>query len=528
MVNNNLLGKRVLVICKESYSFPLFYLTQKLIEGSEVASFFINPMETFLNKSLMNENTYYKFRSLDKVRIYDLNDEAHYFTNNLDTPRVDWTYISLIQSKYTFYKTISFQLATAQMFSYDSHFRTYYSSSTREQRMFWLQLNYQKVEKILQEFKPDVIIDLDNSEMQRSIIAEVSRFFEIPYISIGYPRVENYKIPSYACVWENSIFLKKYAINHNSSIDIDDEIKYVQNFRSKKKIMSSEFNNQVTSQFARTAIIKVIKNIYSKIYYLFSLDFISKNFFIRRKNSILFHSSFKYFKFILFTEIKRWYLFGKNRYFHDPINGEKYVLMPLHLVPESSTFVLAPFFVDELHCIKQVAKSLPANLVLYVKEHQVMVGERGLEFYKVVNSLPNVRMVQFNYFDDPKPWITNSEGVITITGTGAYEAALLGKKSIVFGDVPFGVIDSITKISSFDELPKVLSTFGNSDIDNLKSCAVYIKTVKELGFTIPIHYLMSEAERLLINDLSPSQDFLNSIDILYNFFDSAYSNVCQN
>lgn len=49
-------------------------------------------------------------------------------------------------------------------------------------------------------------------------------------------------------------------------------------------------------------------------------------------------------------------------------------------------------------------------------------------------------MVQLNYYNDPKPWITKSQGVVTISGTSAYEAALLGKHSIVFQRLFLGLL----------------------------------------------------------------------------------------
>lgn len=80
--------------------------------------------------------------------------------------------------------------------------------------------------------------------------------------------------------------------------------------------------------------------------------------------------------------------------------------MPLHLIPESTTSILSPFYINELSVIEAVSKSIPAGWFLYVKEHQAMLGERSLSFYKAINKLPNVKMVQLNYYNESKPWIT--------------------------------------------------------------------------------------------------------------------------
>lgn len=64
-----------------------------------------------------------------------------------------------------------------------------------------------------------------------------------------------------------------------------------------------------------------------------------------------------------------------------------------------------------------------------------MIGERPLGFYKSIKKLYNVKLVKFNYYSDPKSWILNSKGVITISGSTAFEARMLSRPAAVFGHV---------------------------------------------------------------------------------------------
>jgi hypothetical protein len=194
--------------------------------------------------------------------------------------------------------------------------------------------------------------------------------------------------------------------------------------------------------------------------------------------------------------------------------------MPLHLIPESTTFVKAPYYINELFLIEQISKSLPVTWKLYVKEHQAMIGERSLQFYNRINQFPNVRLVQFNFYDDPKPWIEKSKGVITISGSSAYEAAILGKKALVFADVPFKLIYGITKIDSFEQLYNEISSFGK--IDNIKSCAAYIAAVKSIGLEIDIKYLISESESIINGDKIATKKFNENISSLVTFYNKAF------
>jgi hypothetical protein len=284
--------------------------------------------------------------------------------------------------------------------------------------------------------------------------------------------------------------------------------------------MSKEFIGTSTSQYKADNLFFVLKNLIGKVVYFCNLYITNGNYRLIKTRRIIYPNPLKYFLFYAKVEYKKQLLYKENKYFESPVENEEYVYMPLHLIPESTTFVKAPFYINELNIIEQVSKSLPIGWKLYVKEHQSMLGERSFKFYKEVKKFPNVRLVKFNYYTDPKPWIENAKGVLTITGTGAYEAAMLGKKSIVFGDVPFNLINSITRIKSFEELPSLIAAFGN--VDNIKSCASYLATIKSVGKEINLKYLMSEGEAIIKMEKELSENFSKQINVLYNFFEEAY------
>lgn len=515
-------NKNILFICKETFSVPFYFLAKELLNENTVASYFFNPPETGFKKCLMNESTFYKHKEINNLIVYDNNDIVQEFTKNLKFPEIDKSYLEKIEIKYTKQKPFVQQILTSQFFSRRFHNRTIYVSTTYEQQIYWLQLNYKKVENIFEEFKPDYIFDLDNSEFFRSVISEVSRYKKIIYINLQHPRYEMYKIYSNSTKWENEIFKKIYFENFaKDKKALLDEYKYINEFRTKSNIMSVEWSNPKwlvdnTANYEKDSLFKILKNLFGKIIYDFNLNYFKGSTIFKKKNKIFYPNTLKFISFFLKFEIKRWYLLGKNKYFSIPRFGEKYVYMPLHLIPESSTFVHAPYYINEIFLIEQISKSLPLGLKLYVKEHQAMLGERPLSFYKKVNSLSNVKLMQVNYYKDPKPWIVNSECVVTITGTTAYEAALLGKPSIIFGDMPFNYISSITKISDFNDLPNFFRNLSN--IENIHSCAAYIAAVKHIGNSVNLNLLMIKGEKILLGLEKIDQEFENEINNLKLFF----------
>ena len=268
---------------------------------------------------------------------------------------------------------------------------------------------------------------------------------------------------------------------------------------------------------------KTIKAIYERGIYFLKQDLSKKNRLLKKKNPILFDSSKKYMWFWIKYQLFRRKLMKSTTFFDTPVEGENYIYMPLHLIPESTTFSMAPFWINELSLIEAVSKALPTGWYLYVKEHQAMVGERGIDFYNKIKSIPNVRLVKFNYYDDPKPWIEKAKAVVAITGTSVYEGALMGKPGFIFGDVPFGVIKGIQRVKNIEELPLL---FKNLDsVNNVNECAAYIRAVKNVGMDVNLNFIINEAYENLVHNKKLSNNFNEELEKLRLFFERAISYI---
>uniref|UniRef100_UPI00404A247E hypothetical protein n=1 Tax=Flavobacterium sp. TaxID=239 RepID=UPI00404A247E len=514
-------NKNVLLVCRESFSFPLFFIAKKLIsQGNLVSVFFPHPEESYYNKCAYNEYTFYNFKeNLPEVKIYDLINFCKSFNDNLN---IDYQYLNLIEQKFTHFKNLNLQLTVSQLTTRHLHSRFYWDFTSFDQNLRFLELGYKRVIEVVEDCRPDVILDSEDCELLRTVLCEVTHQYKIPYINIDYPRFENYKIPTYSIGYKTESFFKLMfdKFNLKDKEELRSEYSYILDMRQRTNIMPKEFIGTSTSQYKAESLISFLKNTVGKLFYFWNVFFKARNYKKINWKRIIYPNPFKYFLFYLIVDLKRQFLFRSNTFFDLPLDDEDYVYMPLHLIPESTTFIKAPFYINELFIIEQISKSLPIGWKLYVKEHQSMIGERSFEFYKKVKQFPNVKLVKFNFYKDPKPWIENSKGVITITGTGAFEAALMGKKSIVFGDVPFNLIQGITRINSFEELPKLIASFGS--IDNIHSCAAYLATVKSIGQELNLKYLVSEGEFILRKEKPYSIEYDEQINSLLAFYEAAY------
>lgn len=511
-------NKKILLMCKEIYSYPLYFLAKKWKEDNEIATYFFVPPETYFNKTKLNEDSYFAFKDLNGIKVFDVNQIVEEFHLTKDST-VDFNYLEYIEKKYSFYKPLNMQLLSSQLTSRLYHNRFYFKNMSYTHKLHWLILNYRNCEKIINEFQPDLIIDIDDADLARSVMLEVSYNKGIQYLTLDYPRFDDYKlITKNFGLFPSKKFIDSYK--YNLTINKELEKIYIRDFQNKNKIMSKEYDGTITSQYNPDSMILIIKKMIGSFLYFFNEDIINKNLKFKIWDKDMFSGSLKYFLFYCKVYIMKNKLLKKNKYFYPPEEKDKYFYMPLHLIPESTTSVKCPLYLNEMDIIKAISKSMPVNYKLYVKEHQAMLGERPLHFYKEVNKLDNVVMVETNYYKDPKPWILKSCGVITLSGTSAYEAALLGKRSIVFSDVIFTVIDGIERAKSFEELPLLLKKI-TKPIDNVNSVSAYIKTVKEYGMPINIHYLISEGKKLINMQSELSSEYKLEILKLEKLFERA-------
>lgn len=157
----------------------------------------------------------------------------------------------------------------------------------------------------------------------------------------------------------------------------------------------------------------------------------------------------------------------------DPVEpGERFVLFPLQLQPEASTLVFAPFFTDQVYAAECVAKSLPIDHVLYVKEHPVMIGRRPLSEYRRLKAIPNVRLISPSLHSHDL--IRDASAVAVITSTVGWEAAVYQKPVLVIGNVWYDGFDIVKKIHSVVDLPSEVhrAMHSFSPNVNLLRCAV--------------------------------------------------------
>jgi Capsule polysaccharide biosynthesis protein len=138
----------------------------------------------------------------------------------------------------------------------------------------------------------------------------------------------------------------------------------------------------------------------------------------------------------------------------EAIKGKK-IYFPLHVQPEFTIDVRAPFCTNQFALIENIAKSIPSGYHLVVKDHPGMSGSRRLNYYRDLQRLYNVQLVSPSI--DSHRIIQSSDAVLTIVGTTAWEGILYEKPVIAFGPLAYGFFDQIYSCVNISDLPWILS-----------------------------------------------------------------------
>ena len=159
----------------------------------------------------------------------------------------------------------------------------------------------------------------------------------------------------------------------------------------------------------------------------------------------------------------------------------KYVYFPLHFQPERSTLEAAPFYENQIEVINQIARSIPINFKLIVKEHpmQARNGWRENKYYEKINEMPNVILLHPS--SDNEKILKNCKLVITIAGTLGLDALFHLKPSIVFSDVIYSGLSGVFRVNSFEELPSAINEALKFTI-NIKDLNQYARCMLDNSF----------------------------------------------
>ena len=294
-------------------------------------------------------------------------------------------------------------------------------------------------EKILDEVKPSFIYMHTPDYFHIELLNELCKAKEIKVLTLSSTRFENrYMISETTDILDSSVS----SIREEKSFSFEDLQNLMRGYSNKLSLKNNERRLSLKTKFKGSShyIFSVCDNDYRKFFSNFG----------RTKIRVIVNET----KVVLQR-------FRRTNFINNKLNNsinpsQKFIYFPLHFEPERVTLSVTPFYTDQLSIIKNLARSIPIEYKLYVKEHpfQITSSWRPISFYKELLKLPNVVLLHPNFSNEEL--LKKCSMVIALTGTIGLTAAFYQKPSIVFGKVIYSSLPSVKKISNIEELPDLI------------------------------------------------------------------------
>ena len=409
----------------------------------------------FLAKSIkekMNCKIYSCFEITDKPKKYfekqNLVDfEKFWFLfdhieKNNEKP--DLEYLKNFEDKY---KINLWLLAFNDRFFYK--YNEYYTFSTNE-KLKILEQECKFFEKIIEKVKPDFLISFSTHQQQNDLFYRICKAKKIKILLFTPTHVGN-----------------AWAITD----DYDKFEPFDTTYFETKNLEKIEDYKQYLEEKDKFRTPNIIKNKYqqSKLDYLkAALNYVfSENSNVKSHFTYYGRNKLKVIQKMISYELKRKSrkkFMDKNLKKHIDFE-ESFIYFPLHQEIERNLLLGAPFHLNQVEMIRQIAQSLPIGYKLLVKDHTVMEsrGWRKISQMKEIMEMANVKLVhpEMNSYEIfPKCSI-----VITIGGTASIEAAFFNKPSISFREVGHIKLPSIKVVKNSHELPSAIRASLNEVVN---------------------------------------------------------------
>src|SRR5690349_5000296 len=305
-------------------------------------------------------------------------------------------------------------------------------------------------EEILDEIKPNFLIMKLTDSHQSNLMVQLCKAKGIKVLMMGPTRFA-YKYDIYEDYDKITPFSNIEKINLSTIKTFEELQSYLKKYQAIQDITTFKERTKLSPWTRIKKYIKYLLLVGNKEFQDYYANY----------GKTIFKSLTRFF-FIIRTLRKH---FIDKKFIRQIDSNESFVYFPLHAEPERSVLLVAPFYTHQLEIITHIAKSLPIDYKLYVKEHPGMFeyAWREINYYKKILELPNVHLVHPS--TSSEELLKKCSLVVTITGTTGLEAAFYNKSSIVFADVSYSILPSVYRIKNIEDMPYAIRLMLNKQVD---------------------------------------------------------------
>lgn len=503
-MNNNffLKEKKILYILQRNNAFKQFPIVEKLYQSGAKISTIAFKKTT---EKYVSTQSKVQFQGILKHSYIEENAKEIVEKNNytFENFREDygitsfWKHVSSLRRKVLSYKK-KYPYAFEQ------------NNSDEEIEDYILAFGFE-LKNFFYKFKPDLCIGYIFGTIEFLMLEKLCNKEKIPYYNNSDTKVDNISAFFYDTNHTKSFFhhrIKDLNIKNKVSKNRPKAEAYISNYLIKSKDKNYTLTNLLTepSNLDRKIFnIHDIKSLFRNIYHIFKMGKFDKSKIDGSDHMDIRHCFRDYF-------YKQKNIFDVSRMKFDDLNKiEDFVYLPLGLYPETTLSMLNNVYDNQINTARVLARFLPNNLKLVVKDHPYAFGRNSKSFLLKLQKSPNVKLINYKI---PNSYIYQKmKCLISFAGTSIFESCIYKKPAIQIGslgimrDLPnFYQLHDIYKIENLIlEIEKKFEEYSESE-DYRNKLLNYISAAYDTGYFINMY----ESK---INEIEKNRDYVWNVHL---------------
>lgn len=319
-----------------------------------------------------------------------------------------------------------------------------------------------KIKKLINEFKPELIIAYNFGDIRHLLINKIANKNKIPMFCMSDTKVQHTHAFFYDINMSKSFFHKRLNDLNKKKLKSKNTQKaknYIEESRKKLKlplhVQSLILDKNI---FDKSDFIKLIKNIVRNL---------------KLNTKQIKESETKEIKYLLRDFIQQKInIYQLKKFEYDKLDSiDKFVFFPLQHYPEAQLGLLNTVHENQLNTAKIIARFLPKNLTLVVKNHPFNYEWRSKALLMKFKNTPNIKVIdhKISNFEVYK----KMDYLISPGGTAIFEAALERKPAIQFGSLEIMKdLPNFYALKNLEDIGKLILTI-DKNFQQLKSSHEY-------------------------------------------------------
>lgn len=358
---------------------------------------------------------------------------------------------------------------------------------SHEQMLSILEIALQRLERLLDEVRPDIVLSLDPVIFGDYLLYLFCKSRGIPMLFLRTTKIKNYiefNDGIFGC--SNHIY-KLFQQYENEDGHGDEYTKQAEAYLTEIEHEDIRYEGMILIpserkkvQSRRNPVNTLVRGLLTESEYLLKY----------RKDhgtpGLLFPYLYK--KFI--SPFKAWIQARRYSEYYvspDKLASLNFAFYPLQSEPEISSLIWGKSYMNHIETIRNIARSLPVGMKLLVKEHPRALGYRSNGYYAKILEIPNVLLAHPD--QEVQPIIKKAKIVISIATFVALEAVIKHVPSIMLGGPrPFCVLpDSMIRyVHSVNDLAEEIDDLIKNYEYKERSLVNYIAAT--IRGSVPIDY----------------------------------------